>query len=213
MKNTKRTVREWLNMLPEPYRTEAFKNGIKQPNKVVKLKNLFDASNSFLWHSSPQRTPFWEKLEREISNGTITLTEPEKEFVWDDETVLEFNVSNYSTIRPLREGLEQFKASKQRKPFITEDGKNLNEGEDLFFVRCKLCDTSCEPLFIYGKTGSCWTIETLSTDNYKYFSTEQAAKDYIELNEKRYSIKDIETAYWSTSYWDEFLTALKNKKG
>jgi len=204
MKNTERTVREWLNMLPEPYRSEAFKNEIKQPDKILGYKDLWYCGNSFDFGKSIQGLHYWWELQMNISNGTITLTEPEaeKEFVWDERLVEEcllFDLeSDHSNVK---EVIEQFKASKQRKVLF------------VVFTKIGFGYPDWEVVEGFGVRGLNWN------NTVKDFSTREAAQQYITDHQPRYSLKDVrESATIATKHLDkriidDIISELKNKKG
>lgn len=106
-----------------------------------------------------------------------------KPFEWTDELALEFSVSPYATISPLRKGLEDFKASKQRKPiFTTEDGVDIFDGDGYFIVN-KLYFTIAER-FAYPEL-------VVEPHRHAHYSTREAAQAYVDRNEKRFSQEDI----------------------
>lgn len=138
------------------------------------------------------------------------MNEKEKnkdEFVWTDELALEFSVSPYATISPLRNGLEQFKASKQRKPlFVTEDGVDVFEdGAELI---CVEKDFSTRKAYIspFASPIEC----------NKYFFTEAAAIEYVRLNKPMYSLNDVGDAWEKLCHeaftYDQLITELEKLK-
>lgn len=62
MNNKEKTIREWLEELPEPYRTEAINNAyeliIDTPEKSITEA----LSNAFVWKNSPQGNKYWNEL-------------------------------------------------------------------------------------------------------------------------------------------------------
>lgn len=63
-----KTIREHLNELPEPYRTEALENMNQQPYVDIKQKiSAADALQSaFYWSDSPQDHDYWEKFQETL---------------------------------------------------------------------------------------------------------------------------------------------------
>jgi len=66
-----KTVIEWFDTLPEPYKTQAINN-----TKLHLLKtfdeSLIDAiKSSFTWHSTDQGHDYWFDLVNQIDSGTI----------------------------------------------------------------------------------------------------------------------------------------------
>jgi hypothetical protein len=65
-------ISEWLNELPEPYRTQAIANQEWQDYEVNRLSGAI--ANAFSWHDSPQGHEYWHelydsKLRDEIDDG------------------------------------------------------------------------------------------------------------------------------------------------
>lgn len=147
--------------------------------------------NSYL-HVSKQVVP--------LSDFIVKESEGENPFVWTDELALEF--AN-STIRDI----EQFKASKQRKPlFVTEDGVEVFEfGVELV---CVEKDFNIRKAYIspFASPIKC----------NKYFSTEAAAREYVRLNKPMYSLNDIGDAWGKLCHeaftYDQLITELEKLK-
>ena len=165
---------------------------------------------SFRWDKTKEGYDYWSKIYKLIKNGTIKLLPEEKkeEFVWTDELALEFSVSPYSTISPLRNGLEQFKASKQRNPlFTTEDGKQIFKGDVYWYVEL-------DNNFDITSTVACSSERQI--DECKDFSTEPAAREYVRLNKPMYSLNDIGDAWEKLCHeaftYDQLITELEKLK-
>jgi hypothetical protein len=60
-----KTVREWLEELPEPYKGEALMQ--TDGDLSTKYVNLYDAlSSAFYWEGSPQGDRYWRNISRGI---------------------------------------------------------------------------------------------------------------------------------------------------
>jgi hypothetical protein len=64
---TPTTVEAWLNTLPEPYKTKAFKN-LSNFKRTLECGTLQSAINTFVWSTSPEGQDFWETVVRSTSN-------------------------------------------------------------------------------------------------------------------------------------------------
>lgn len=67
----KKTIREHLNDLPEPYRTEALENLDADWNDWKDEKDEYHRCKlalamSFPWHLSPQKSEYWRKIYNEL---------------------------------------------------------------------------------------------------------------------------------------------------
>lgn len=61
-----KTVKDFLEKLDEPYRSQALAN-CKTPN--VEVENLFEAVGcAFLWSSTEQGQEYWQSLHSKIGN-------------------------------------------------------------------------------------------------------------------------------------------------
>ena len=62
----KKTIREHLNDLPEPYRTEALENLTESIDGRFDIPNSEDKADAlqgaFVWASTPQGFEYWEKF-------------------------------------------------------------------------------------------------------------------------------------------------------
>lgn len=110
----------------------------------------------------------------------------ESKFEWNDELVSEFVNSDHINERfALKDAIEQFKASKQRKPLWKScDGIPVYHGDHYFWV-------DSEMIIRQGKADQSFIIDMIR----KSFTTSEAALSYIDENEKKYSIKDVREAY------------------
>ena len=138
------------------------------------------------------------------------MNEKEKnkdEFVWTDELVKEFGRQWAAGILPDENPIEQFKASKQRKPlFVTEDGVDVFEdGAELI---CVEKDFSTRKAYIspFASPIEC----------NKYFFTEAAAIEYVRLNKPMYSLNDVgdawEKLFHEAFTYDQLITELEKLK-
>lgn len=214
MNETAQKILDYIKRLPEtwegqPLRQQALDNfDEKFAGKTIWEGEKDFIGGAFEWQKTPQKELYWKKIDSLIEDGTIQLLpeveEKKDEFVWTDELALEFSVSPYSTISPLRNGLEQFKASKQRKClFTTEDGKQIFK-EDIYF----LVDTSwlLNRLMAHGNHG---------IYEGKRFSTEAAAREYVRLNKPMYSLNDVKKTwleYVGVFNLEVFITKLEKLK-
>jgi len=78
-------------------------------------------------------------------------------------------------------GINIFKAIKVKKLLTTEDCVDLYQGDDFWHV---------DPWFGISK-GSLRESTFIPLRGYTHFSTQEAAKNYIDLNKKQYSIKNV----------------------
>jgi hypothetical protein len=76
----KKTLRQWFEMFPEPYRTQAIENTIALSGETRlegTYKNVVDAlAIGFLWSRSPQGLMHWTKFCDQLDRNEIVLTEP-----------------------------------------------------------------------------------------------------------------------------------------
>jgi hypothetical protein len=75
-----KTLRQWFEMFPEPYRKQAIENTIELEGKAQLEetdKNAVEAINGgFVWKKSPQGHGYWSEFAFKIYRNEITLTEP-----------------------------------------------------------------------------------------------------------------------------------------
>jgi hypothetical protein len=107
----------------------------------------------------------------------------------------------------------------EKKPvlFTTEDGKDVYEDDKVWYVNGILKVYSHD--FIVSHPSTREKDLTHYPDIYKYFSSEEAANEYVKYNRKDYSLNDIKNA-WSegrsfvgTDWLIEQLLAITNTKG
>lgn len=76
----KKTLRQWFEMFPEPYRTQAIENTIEQFGELKLERSIACAvravSFAFVWDDSPQKCKYWEGFRIKLYRGEIVLTEP-----------------------------------------------------------------------------------------------------------------------------------------
>ncbi len=115
-----------------------------------------------------------KKYKHKLTGKIFTETENKYYYFSDTESVPHYVVAGSNDWEPI-------------KPFITEDKVEIFKGDKYwevvllnnnYSIRDMLSDTGIAPC----------------RDYYITFSTEKAAKDWIELNKPQYSIKDIEKA-------------------
>lgn len=93
-------------------------------------------------------------------------------------------------------GINIMKAIKSEKLFTTEDKVDIFKGDLYFYV------DDC--FDIVGVRAGI----TSGTNGFKYFSTEKAAKDWIDLNKPMYSKKDLLNASINMQYGEWFIGGL-----
>jgi hypothetical protein len=58
-----KTIREWLEELPEPHRTQAINNAEKYDMIDISVDSLIDAiGQGFIWRESPEGGNYWVDL-------------------------------------------------------------------------------------------------------------------------------------------------------
>lgn len=68
----KLTVREWLQQLPEPFRTQALDNTEIAPNPTMgdnEVDTLAHALSGFIWHHTPQGLNYWCDVQTRAERG------------------------------------------------------------------------------------------------------------------------------------------------
>ena len=80
--------------------------------------------------------------------------------------------------------LEQYMAQFKKKLFTTEDGVDIFEGDSYYFVNKRT-------LSHVNKNNVANDINGGNNISFVYFSTEQKAKEYIDMNLPKYSEKDV----------------------
>jgi hypothetical protein len=75
-----KTLRQWFEMFPEPYRTQAIENTIAMSGEEslkVTAQSADDAlALGFIWSGSPQGLKHWTKFCDQLDRNEIVLTEP-----------------------------------------------------------------------------------------------------------------------------------------
>lgn len=63
-----KTIREWLEELPEPYRTQAIENTEDELllERVESLKKAVKCA--FIWNKSPQGHEYWSELHETLND-------------------------------------------------------------------------------------------------------------------------------------------------
>lgn len=62
-----KTIKQWLEELPEPYRTQALEN--YENNKVQSLS--FALINAFEWYDTPEGIEYWADLNKKICENNL----------------------------------------------------------------------------------------------------------------------------------------------
>jgi hypothetical protein len=77
-----KTIKEWLNLLPEPYKTQSLNNLNPEKGDIIKY-HLEDAVvGAFKWDDSVEGTQYWIKITDQIISGEIEAAK-EKEKVYE----------------------------------------------------------------------------------------------------------------------------------
>jgi hypothetical protein len=84
-----KTLIEWFEMFPEPYRTQAIENTIQQTGEE-KLKETAESavaatSHCFYWSASPQGARYWVKFSDQLIRNEITLIERAERMYSEEE--------------------------------------------------------------------------------------------------------------------------------
>ncbi len=66
-----KTIKEWFNTLPEPYRCEAFKNTSPDILEGTQPDLPTALSESFHWWDTNEGGEYWEQLHQRILNRSI----------------------------------------------------------------------------------------------------------------------------------------------
>ena len=74
-----KSIKEWLETLPEPYRSEALSNNENMPNFNSDTPNDARGAvfSAFVWSVSPQGSTHWQDLCDELKAGTVELNNSE----------------------------------------------------------------------------------------------------------------------------------------
>ena len=129
---------------------------------------------------------FWQGCDA-TTKQTVPLSdfikESEKEFEWTDELVISF-ANEFVGKTEAREALKLFKKHWQRKClFTTEDGMEIFEGDEYWTVEVEI--SSFEICKIRASVAS------IKVEEFKDFSTEAAALEYVRQNKPLYSLNDF----------------------
>lgn len=63
-----KTIREWLEELPEPYRTQALNNADNLDSKAL-FKSLYNVlQEAFIWEESPEGGNYWINVQKILEN-------------------------------------------------------------------------------------------------------------------------------------------------
>ncbi len=79
-KSEEKTIQEWFNMFPEPYKTQVFMYANKHNNPEERLSrkahNAFHAlDRGFTWANTQEGHMYWSNLYGKLANGKILLEE------------------------------------------------------------------------------------------------------------------------------------------
>ena len=149
-------------------------------------------------------------MKNELTPRTV-----KEEFVWTDELVLQaarHYKSEYDDTRGEIRGkeiIEQFKASKQRKPvlFVSEDRVECFEGDKMVLL-------STENWKIAVDIAVCANPFAGDNGQFKYFAKQELAQAYIDLHKPQYSEQMVRDA-WGNKVQiltaSEFISELKKQ--
>ena len=75
-----KTLREWFEMFPEPYRTQAIENTIALSGETrlgaIATTAAYAIGGGFVWKWSPQTYNYWKPFRDKLDRNEIVLTEP-----------------------------------------------------------------------------------------------------------------------------------------
>lgn len=70
-----KTIEEWLEMLPEPYSSEALENRRATQTYILYDSEVCALQGAFDWHKTPQGWKYWVDLCQKLENGQIEVCE------------------------------------------------------------------------------------------------------------------------------------------
>lgn len=72
-----KTIREWLELLPEPYEGQALTNSVGKESLDLEENTLFDALvSAFIWNESAEGEEYWRTLAEDKVLPYAGQTEP-----------------------------------------------------------------------------------------------------------------------------------------
>jgi len=186
----------WELIKPQEWQILYYSKIYKEEEKIYKILRLSDnetfSIDDKVEHSYPDR-------EGSIITKIYTI---EKIYILGDNGI-RFYVGN-----GLNLGLEKLKKFTDKKLCNTEDGIAIYEGDLIHFVEIH---NEIKYLYCINFVKLHLSLDFINT--FKVFSTEKAAKDWIELNKPKYSLKDIEKVFyvmnWTMSSFDLFKACIK----
>ena len=125
--NEEKTIREWLNELPEPYRTQALDNAkSSKPYTINAVKpNLHNAIlGAFVWRDAPQGFNYWQDVYS-WSRGHVSPTSQTKAKTQMTKTL---STECVCTIRTRQDGTEVVSVE---SPRWAEIEKQLNHAKTI----------------------------------------------------------------------------------
>lgn len=57
-----KSIRQWLNELPEPYRSQALESADKKMLDNRRMRQSDALSSAFVWKRSPEKEQYWKDL-------------------------------------------------------------------------------------------------------------------------------------------------------
>ena len=112
---------------------------------------------------------------------------PEDKFEWTDELVHDFYLDYINNNRSFTKAVEKFKSSKMRKPLLTTyNGVDVYEGDWCRAVNKEDFRTTS---FKASKAGE----HDGSLNDWVYFSTTEAAEEWVVMNKPCLSISNVES--------------------
>lgn len=160
-----------------------------------------------LWEDAPKYPEFWEEIveKRNYDNVCFEVCQRLYKITKNDSaSIFEYSIEgpcdgliianpcwsfggidrNFKTKMWKEVPLEQYMAQFKKKLFTTEDGVDIFAGDSYCFVnKCTLSHVN--------KNNVANDISGGNNVSFVYFSTEQKAKEYIEMNKPKYSKKDV----------------------
>lgn len=96
-------IKDWLETLPEPYRTEAFEEYARQPLSHSYQESLYDALwFGFVWSSSKQGHDYWQDIANRADQGE--LDQPNAIHLAAENEALKARIKQLEAQLPMQEG-------------------------------------------------------------------------------------------------------------
>lgn len=70
-----KTIKEWFELLPDPYRSQALENTIQQWRLDEEEVSINESlKGAFIWEDSSEGDYYWRNIVRKLEAGEIKLT-------------------------------------------------------------------------------------------------------------------------------------------